>query len=457
MNRRTGFTAAALLLAATPAWAGMDARNYVARRLAADHHIQVETSGLEDLNGTCTLHGRVVRAFAGRPERLAAGTAIAFTLPCAADSFWPAEKLKSARVLEVFLKSGPAGLDAADEGEGMRAIDAATDAPVIKDDPAVVREMSLAMAGYSIEAEAKRGNPDAALALARVEDPILRLRLLAHAAGSFAGKRMAAADATGDEALAAYQALPAGSERLEAGLAAMESLALGGARAHALRLADLLAPEVDALTLPSRRDTALLSLYGARIRSDDPAAALAALAKVGNPKTRRERLDDMPFAQKDFGPTNPQSLAWLDRLLAAAEAQADPDFRREALVALCRTAYRSAAGLAEIPDLASRAAAMAELAARRRHAPSAVLLAVLREMAGGPNGRAEAARWHAVSASGFDAPASLRSEALRVLATFTPAERAAAAHLLGGSSSGKIMPQKLIELAEKAQPGTATP
>jgi hypothetical protein len=457
MTGRIGFAAAALLLAAVPAWAGMDARNYVARRIAADHHVQVEISGLEDRNGACTLRGRVVRAFAGRPERLATGTAIAFALPCAADSFWPAQKLDSARLVEVFLKSGPAGLDIADEGEGMRALDAATDSPVIRDDPALVREMSLAMAGYSIEAEVKRGNPDAALALARVDDPILRLRLLAHAAGSFAGKRMTAADAAGDEALAAYGALPAGSERLEAGLAALESLALGGARVHALRLADLLAPEVDALTLPSHRDTALLSLYGARIRSDDPTAALTALAKVGNPKTRRERLDDMPFAQKDFGPTNPQSLAWLDRLLAAAEAQPDSDFRREALVALCRTAYRSAASLAEIPDLVPRAAAMAELAAKRHHAPSAVLLAVLREVAGGPDGRADAARWHAVSASGFDAPASLRGEVLRVLATFTPAERAAAAHLLGGPSSGKIMPQKLIELAEKAQPGTATP
>ena len=66
-------------------------------------------------------------------------------------------------------------------------------------------------------------------------------------------------------------------------------------------------------------------------------------------KIRRERLDDMPFAQKDFGPANPASVAWMDRLLTAAEAQTDAAFKREALTALCRTAYRAAAKRAAEP------------------------------------------------------------------------------------------------------------
>jgi len=448
-GRRLGLTVSVLLLAGVPAWAAMDDRNYVARRIAADHHVQVETSGLEDDGGMCTVRGRVLRAFSGRPHMLETGTAVAFALPCGTDSFWPVRRLNAARLLELHLKTGPAGMLVADQGQGMRAVEAATDGPTIRDDPALVREMTETMARYSIEAEAKRNNPDGALALARVDDPVLRPRLLAHAAGSFAGKRMAAAHAAGDEALAAFEALSAGPERLETGLTALESLAMGGAGTHALRLADRLASEVDALTVPSRRDSALLSLYGARIRSGDPAAALESLAKVGNPKTRRERLDDMAFAQKDFGPTNPQSPAWLDRLLSAAEVQSDPDFRREALLALCRTAYRAAAGLAEIPDLAPRAGAMAELAARRRHAPSAMLLAVLREMGGGKDARADAARWHAVSASGFDAPASFRDDVLKVLSTFTPAERAAAAALLGAAVPGAVSPERLVDLAGK--------
>lgn len=438
---------AVLLFAAGSALAGMEPKHYVARRLTADHHLQVEASEVEDRGGVCRVEGTVVRRFGGTAEALTSGTAVAFSVPCAADGFWPVSRLKAARLVEVFLRSIPGGFEAADDGQGMMALEAATETPAVRDDPALVREMAETIAAYSIESQAKRGNSKGALALARVSDPLLRVRLLAHAAGILATRKMADADATGAEAIEAFVALPDGEERLDTGLAALESLALGGAKAAALRLADLLAPEVDGLTVPTRRDTALLSLYGARVRSDDPVAALAALAKVGSPKTRRERLDDMPFAQKDFGAANPASAVWMDRLLSAAEAQTDAAFRSEALTALCRTAYRAAAGLVEIPELATKAVPMAELAARRHHAPAAVLMAVLMEVTGGPAGRAEAARWYAVAGTGFDAAATARSEALKILSSFTPAERAAAARLLGGA--GAATPVKLLELAKK--------
>ena len=440
-----------LLFAAGPALAGLEAKHYVARRLAADDHLQVKIAEVEDKGGLCRVEGTVLRRFAATAEALTPGADIAFALPCAADSFWPAERLKAAGLVEVFLRAVPGGLEVADEGQGMLALEAATDAPMVHDDPALVREMTETIAGYNIDMEAKRNNPSGALALARVADPALRVRLLAHAAASFAGKRLAETDATGAEAIAAWAALPPGEAlpgdgRLDTGLAALETLALGGANAAALRLGDLLAPEIDAVTVPSRRDGALLVLYGARTRSDDPAAALA---KVSAPRTRRERLEDMPFAQKDFGGANPASAAWMDRLVAAAEVQTDPDFRREAVLVLCRTAYRAAAGLVEVPELVGKAVPMAELAARRHHGPAALLMAVLMEVTGGPKGRAEAARWYAVAGTGFDMAAGARGEAAKTLASFTPAERAAAARLLGGSGAGAVLPQKLLALAAK--------
>ncbi|MDO8608205.1 MAG: hypothetical protein Q7R40_16850 [Phaeospirillum sp.] len=440
---------ALLLLIATPALAALEPKHYVARRLTADFHLQVETAAVEEQAGGCRVEGRVVRRFASTAEALAPGDAVAFAIPCPADGFWPATRLKAAKLLEVFLRTVPGGFEAADDGEGMAALDAATETPTVRDDPALVREMTESIAIYSIDSEAKRSNPRGALALARVADPVLRVRLLAHAAGLFATKKMADADATGAEALDAFASLPPGDLRLETGLAALESLAMGGAKPATLRLADQLTPEIDALTLPTRRDTALLTLYGARIRSDDATAALAALAKVGNPKIRRERLDDMPFAQKDFGPANPASVAWMDRLLTAAEAQTDAAFKREALTALCRTAYRAAAGLVERPELIAKATPMAELAARRHHGPAAVLMAVLMEVTQGAAGRAEAARWYAVAGSGFDLEVGAATEAARTLAGFTPAERATAARLLGSTTPGAVTPKKLLDLAAR--------
>ena len=192
---------------------------------------------------------------------------------------------------------------------------------------------------------------------------------------------------------------------------------------------------------------AVLVLFGATLRTDDPTGALAALARVSDPKIRRDRLDTMVFALKDFGPADPASLAWLDRLLGAAEIQADPAFRAEALTALCRVAYRAATALAQRPEVQDKAAAMAEIAARRRHAPSAQVLALLTEMKGGAPARGEAARWTAIAAAGFDATERSRAEAMAALATFTAGERADAARLLG--ASGDASPQRLAALARR--------
>lgn len=446
-HRRLAATAAVLLLVSAPAMAALEARHYVGRRLTADHHLQLEVSNVESQADICRVTGEVVRTFTSRGNALGPGNTLTFTLPCAATSFWPQERLKAALLVEVFLKSGPGRLDAADDGEAMRALDSATAAPTIQDDPALVRELTETIAVYSINAEIKRNNIPAALALARVEDPYQRLRLLAHVAGGFALRKSETAALAGAELLALFDSLPADDSRLENGLAALEPLALGGAKDISLQLADRLAPAVDAVTIPSTRDTALLALYGARTRAESPAAALASLAQVSSPKLRREHLEDMPFAQKDFGPANPASLPWLDTLLSAAETQVNQEFRQEALIALCRTAYRTAGGLAETPELIAKAVPMAELAARRHHGPSAVLLAVLKEQANGPAARAEAARWYAVAGIGFDVAKTARAEAIKILSGFTPAERAAAARLLGGT--GAATPQRLLELAKK--------
>lgn len=424
----------------------MEARNWVARRLAAESHVQVEVSGVEVAGAACRVSGTVRKVFSGKAQP---GEALSFRLPCGADSFWPAARLKSAKVAEAFVKPGLDGFEAADDGQGLRLLAALTEAPQSVDDPALVREMTESIARYRIDAEIKRRDPAAALALARVADPSLRARLLAHAAGLMSVRRLPEAEAAADEAIAAVKALPDPETRLESGLVALESLAMGQARKGALALAAVLEPQVDALTVPSRRDAATLVLYGARVRADDPAAGFVSLAKVTDPAMRRDRLANMPFAQKDFSPVNPDSLGWMDRLLAGAEALPAGEFRTEALTQLCRTAQRSAMEMTRMPDLLAKAAAMAEVAARRRHAPSAQLLALIREAEGGPAARAEAARWHAVSATGFDGGMATRSDALKTLGTFSPAERAAAARLLQPAIGGEVSPSRLVELAAK--------
>lgn len=447
MKRAVPF--ALLLLSSTSALAAdgaMEARNWVARRLTADSHVQMEVAGVAADGGVCRVSGMVRKVFSGKAS---VGDQAAFRLPCGPDSFWPAEKLKAARVVEAFVKAGMGGLDAADDGQGLRVLAAPTEAPQSVDDPALVREMTESIARYRIDAETKRRDQTAALALARVPDPALRARLLAHAAGLMAVRRLDGAEAAADEAVAAVKALPDAEARLEHGLVALESLAMGQAKAGAVALAALLEPEVDALTLPSRRDAATLVLYGARIRSDDPAGAFVSLSKLTDPATRRDRLSNMPFAQKDFSPVNPDSPGWMDRLLGGAEALPAGEFRTEALTQLSRTAQRAAMEMTRMPELMDKAATMAEVAARHGHAPSAQLLALIREAQGGAAARAEAARWHAVSAVGFDGNLKSRSEALKTLATFTPAERLAAARLFVPQTSGEVSPARLVDLAGK--------
>jgi len=89
------------------------------------------------------------------------------------------------------------------------------------------------------------------------------------------------------------------------------------------------------------------------------------------------------------------------------------------------------------------------VAARHHHAPAAQLLALIKEAQGGKNAKAEAARWHAASASGFDGGPQARAEALKALATFTPDERAAAARLIEPQAKGAVSPDRLVAMAGK--------
>lgn len=423
----------------------LDARNWVARRLTADRHVQLEVGAVERDGDVCRVSGTLMRVFSGPGKT---GDGVAFRLPCGPQAFQTEEDLKSAKVLEVDLKAGAAGLEAPDEGQGLRRLEAPTDTPTFADDPALVREMSESLARYRIDTEVKRRDAGAALALARVDDPVLRARLLAHAAGLMQVRGLPEASAAAQEAIAAVKVLPA-AERLEHGLAALESLAMGQVKAETLALAAELEPEIDSEPLPSTRDAHTLVLYGARIRAGDPASALSSLSKLSDPATRRDRLDNMPFAQKDFSPVNPQSPPWMDRLLSGAEALPPGEFREEARTRLARTAHRSALEMARMAGLLDKAAVMAEVGARHRHAPSAQLLALIMEAKGGASARARAARRHAESASGFDGGAKARAEALRALATFTPAERLAAARLLDQGAKGVWSPERLVSLAAR--------
>jgi hypothetical protein len=438
-----------LLLSSTAALAdqpGMEPRNWVARRLSATGHVQLEVARVEAADGACRVEGKVGRVFKGKA---AEGETLAFRLPCGAEAFWTAERLRSAKWLEVFLADGLKGAEAADDGQGLKALDGATATPQVVDDPTLVREMSESIARYQIDAETKQRNGDAALALTRVDDPVLHARLLADAAGLMTARGLKGAAEAADQAVAAVTALADPDIRLETGLDALESLAMGQAAKGAVALAAFLEPQVDALTLPSKRDAATLVLYGARIRSADAAGAFLSLSKLSDPATRRDRLANMPFAQKEFSPVNPDSPAWLDRLLTGAEALPPGEFRTEALTQLCRTTQRAAMELTRLPNLLDKAAVMAAVAARHHHAPSAQLLALIKEAQGGKDARAEAARWHAVSASGFDGGDQMRAEAIKALATFTAAERSAAARLIQPTAKGAVSPEQLIALAGK--------
>ena len=88
----------------------------MARRLQADQHLQVEVGDVADQAGTCKVSGQVRQVFKGKSV---AGDSLAFALPCATDSFWPVEKLRAARLLEVFLKHSLSGLEAVDDGDAL--------------------------------------------------------------------------------------------------------------------------------------------------------------------------------------------------------------------------------------------------------------------------------------------------------------------------------------------------
>jgi hypothetical protein len=442
-----------LLVLAGPAVAGPEDRQFVARRLAAEHHLQVEVKGVDAPAtnvGPCKVEGLVARVFKSEGQRFHPGSGLAFFQPCATapvtahtgETLWPVETLRVARVVEVFLKPGRAGLETADGGQGLMVLDAPTDAPAVHDDPALVREMRQTLASYEIDSALKRGETEAALRLARDPDAEVRARLLAQVVSGLVARRDAKAPAVLDEALATLNALPAGDTRLAAAMDMGETLVLAGAGGPALRIATVTEAQLKAITDASRRDAVLLHLYGLNLRAGEPVGALAALAQVGDGATRRDRLAEAPYALKGFA-ANPASAEFIARLLAAADALADPERRREATLALATAAHAAATTLS--PE---QAAKVVLPGAQRRHTPSATVMAVLSEMGEGvAKDRTEAARWYAVAATGFGGTEGERADARLRLDGFTAAERAGAARLLGGGPIAAVTAERLVDLA----------
>lgn len=433
----------AAALAATP-----EPKHWVARRLAADHHLQIEVKGVDGPAsgvGPCKVEGLVARAFRSKDNKFHPGSGIAFFQACSVGAvaahsgevLWPVETLRGARVLEVFLRQGRGGMETADQGEGMAVLAAATEAPTVQDDPKLVRESRESMSSYEIDTALRRNNTEAALTLARDPDPGVKARLLAQVA--------AKVPSVLDEALAALRALPSPAERLAAGMGMDETLVLAGAAAAALTIAAEVERELPAA---ADRTAVLLNLYGVRMRAGDHKSALASLAQIPDAAIRRERLAESPHALRGFG-ANPASAEFIERLLAAAE-MLPADRRREALAALSDTAL--AVAMAQAPAMAAR---IAEPPALRGHAPSATALAVLFEQgAGVTRDAAQSARWYAVAAAGFGGPDAERLDARKRLAGFSAETRTAAARLLlqaQGKSPmaplGPVSADRLVDMA----------
>ncbi|MGE5504378.1 MAG: hypothetical protein ACM31L_08130 [Actinomycetota bacterium] len=449
--RRT-IPALVLLALAGPAAAGPEDKQFVARRLAADHHLQIEVKGVDvpaEAVGLCKVEGLAVRVFKSAGGRFHPGSGLAFFQPCATrpatahsgETLWPAETLRSAKVVEVFLRPGRAGLETADGGQGLKLLDGPTDTPAVRDDPALVREMRQTIASYEIETALKRNDTNAALALARDEDMGVRARLLAQVAAGLAS-RPAGKDVL-DEAAKVLAGLPAGEVRLAAAMDMGETLVLAGAAGPALGIAVVTQAELAGVTERARRDEVLLHLFGLKLRAGEPAGALAALAQVSDGMVRRDRLDEAPYALKGFA-ANPASPDFMAKLLAAADAL-PPERRGEAVEHLAAAAHKAAGTLEP-----AQAARVVEPGAVRRHTPSATVMAVLSEMGEGlAKDRAQAARWYAVAAAGFGGSDAERADAKRRLAGFTPAERGAAARLLGAGPVAQATVEKLVDLATK--------
>jgi TPR repeat protein len=437
-----------LATGATAEAAGPEPKHWVARRLAADHHLQIEVKGVDGPAsgvGPCKIEGLVARAFRSKNNKFHPGSGVVFFQACSlgeamshsGEILWPLDALRGARVLEVFLRQGRGGMETADQGEGMAVLAAATDAPTVQDDPKLVRESRESISSYEIDAAVRRNNIEAALTFARDPDPSLKARLLAQVA--------AKAPAVLDEALAALRALPTPAERLAAGMSMGETLVMGGATAAALTVATEVERDLPAAT---DRTAVLLNLFGVRMRAGDHKGALASLAQIADAATRRDRLAGSPHALKGFG-ANPASAEFIERLLVAAEVL-PADRSREAIVTLSDAALTAA--MAQAPAMAAR---IAEPPARRGHAPSATALAVLYEQgAGVPRDTAQSARWYAVAAAGFGGPDSERRDARKRLAGFSAADRLAAARLLlqaQGKSPmaplGAVSPDRLVEMA----------
>jgi hypothetical protein len=430
-------------LAAAP-----EPKHWVARRLAADHHLQIEVKGVDGPPsgvGLCRVEGIVARVFKSKAGKFHPGSGLAFFQACSVgpaaahsgEVLWPVAELKDAKVLEVFLRQGRAGFEPADQGEGMAVLAAPTDAPTVRDDPALVRESRGSLSSYEIDVALRRNNTEAALELARDPDPGLRARLLAQVA--------AKTPAAVDEMMAALRALPTPQARLDAGMDMDQTLVLAGARAPALAVADEIERDLGAA---SDREAVLLNLFGVRMRAGEHKGALASLAKIADAGVRQARLAESPHALKGFG-ANPASAQFIESLLSAAEAL-PPERRGEALSALSEAAL--AVAMKQAPAQAAR---LAEPAARRSHSPSATALAVLAEQgAGVAKDTAEAARWYAVAAAGFGGSDAERLDARKQLAGFSAATRVAAARLLlqaQGKSPmvplDKVSADRLVEMA----------
>jgi len=133
---------------ALPAQAYMAPQYYVEMRAAAPTHIQVRVASVapspaREGFGDCLVTGEVAAIFRDRPKSLRPGETIAFGIPCQVRKNAPVpvggtawrdyERLRGASVVEVFLRREGAAYVLADQGDGVRLLDAPTATPTVVD------------------------------------------------------------------------------------------------------------------------------------------------------------------------------------------------------------------------------------------------------------------------------------------------------------------------------------
>lgn len=135
----------ALALAA-PARAYMPPQAYINMRAAAELHVQVQVGSVAaaaEAFGDCPVTGTVVRIFRDAAKVLKPEQPITFGVPCQVRRDAPVQvggtawhdfdRLREAKVIEVFLNRRDGRYRVADQGDGVRLLPAATETPRVTD------------------------------------------------------------------------------------------------------------------------------------------------------------------------------------------------------------------------------------------------------------------------------------------------------------------------------------